>query len=138
MLQKRTHYLFAFFLAVTTSLTSCMEKNTTDAIEAYNLWGGEVPKEVEVINGNYWQSAHFTKEYIMSLELKASPLWRKELIKQNNLVETKERTSIPSKAPTWFKPTESFKAFTQSGFSQGSVYFEDTVSGRMFIYEIQL
>jgi hypothetical protein len=112
-----------------------MEKNTTHPIEVYNLWGGEVPKEVEVINGKYWQSAHFTKEYIMYLELKASPLWRTELIKQNNLVETKERISIPSDAPNWFKPTGSFKAFIQPEFSQGSVYLEDTASGRMFIYE---
>jgi hypothetical protein len=115
-----------------------MEKNTEDPVETYTLWGGEVPKEVEVIHGKYWQSSHWSKEYIMYLELKASALWRKEFIKQNNLVENKETNDVTSDAPSWFRPGKNFRTLTPSGFTQGSTYYEDTVSGRMFIYEIQL
>ena len=120
------------------SLVSCTEKNTNDPIATYKLWAGEAPKDVQVINGKYWQSSHWTKEYIMYLELKASPLWMNEFIKQNNLVESKERMAIPFDAPVWFKPNDSFKSLKQSEYGQGSAYFEDTLNGKMFIYEIQL
>ena len=117
----------------------CKEENSEDPIKVYTLWGGEKPpKEVQVIHGKYWQSAHWSKEYIMYLELKASPLWRKEFIKQNNLLKNKETKSIPSDAPLWFKPGNNFRILTVPGFSEGSIYFEDTISGKMFIYEIQL
>jgi hypothetical protein len=123
---------------VTISLVTCTEKKTNDPIETYKLWAGEVPKDVQVVNGKYWQSSHWTKEYIMYLELKTSPLWINEFNGQNNLVESKEQTDIPPDAPVWFKPTKRFKSLRQSEPSQGSVYFEDMISGTMYIYEIQL
>jgi hypothetical protein len=138
MKQIRTHFSILLLAILITSISSCREKNTEDPNEAYELWGGEVPKGVEVIHGKYWQSSHWSKEYIMYLELKASRLWRNEFIKQNNLVENKEPKSIPSDAPNWFKPGKNYRSLTLPGFSQGSIYYEDTITGQMFIYEIQL
>ena len=136
--QKTKCTLFIFLITVLISITSCREKKTEDPIEAYTFWGGEVPKEVQVIHGKYWQSSHWTKEYILYLELKASASWRKEFIKQNNLVENKESETIPVDAPNWFRPANNCRIYKQSGVSEGSVYYDDTLNGNMFIYEIQL
>ncbi len=82
-------------------------------------------------------SAHWTKECITYLELKATSEWRTEFIRQNNLKPDTDYT-IPADAPSWFKPNAGYKIGKPSGFNQGSVYFEDSVVGRIFIYEIQL
>lgn len=128
-----------FFTALVFLLIACIEKNTEDPKETYMLWSGEKPsKEVEIIHGKYWQSSHWSKEYIIYLELKGSPLWRNEFIKQNSLIQGKTDESLPSNAPSWFKPTAKFKIWKPSKFSQGAVYYENSQSGQMFIYEIQL
>ena len=138
---KQSQLLKFLILLIILSLTfqSCLEKNTEDPIKTYLLWSGEEPSDqVSILHGKYWESAHWSKEYIMYIELNASPLWRKEFIKQNDLIKTSERQSIPSDAPVWFKPGKNFNLFIPSGFNQGSQYYEDTVSGKVFIYEIQL
>lgn len=129
----------AFGVCIVISMVSCMEKNTNDPIETYKYWAGELPpKEVDVIHGRYWQSSHWSKEYIMYMDVKTPQAWRSQFIKQNNLVETTDQYGLPSDAPDWFKPTKSFRAFVPAGPGQGSVYYEDTLTGRMLIYEIQL
>jgi hypothetical protein len=67
----------SFLIGVFSSFT---EKTSENPNETYMLWSGEKPSnEIEVIRGKYWLSAHFTKEYIMYLELLASPVWRRNL-----------------------------------------------------------
>jgi len=128
-----------FLIGTVISFASCKEKSTEDANEAYFFWSGEKPnKEIEVLHGKYWQSRHWSKEYVIYLELKASPLWRREFIKQNNLVVAKTQEVIPSDRPSWFMPDTNFLKLVPSGSNEGSVYFEDTVTGKVFIYEIQL
>ena len=125
--------LFAFLF------TACMEKKTEDPIKTYKFCTGEKPpKEIEVVRGKYWESSRWSKEYIMYLELKAPADWRNEFIRQNNFVNSKGNSNIPADAPFWFKPAVNFKAWIPSGFTQGSTYYEDTLSRKMFIYEIQL
>ena len=112
---------------------------TDDPIETYKFWSGEHPKKnIKIIHERYWQSAHWTKEYIMYMELIAPGPWRSQFIQQNNLVETNTRPAIPSDAPTWFTPGRNLRTFAPTENSQGSIYCEDTLSGKMFIYEIQL
>jgi hypothetical protein len=138
MRNSKTVSNFAAILLVSGMLVGCFEKKTDDPIKAYQYWAGEKPNErIEVINGRYWGSAHWSKEYIMYLELKASPLWRAEFIRQNNL-KLDTFYAISDDAPSWFKPIGSYKIWRPSGFDQGSVYFEDTVEGHLFIYDIQL
>jgi hypothetical protein len=117
--------------------TACSEKRTNDPVRAYTYWAGEKPNDIKVINGQYWESAHWSKEYILYMELKATRLWRKEFIKQNNLVVTTDY-EIPDDAPSWFKLNSGFKMWKPSGFDQGSLYLEDSVTEHFFIYEIQL
>lgn len=125
-------------LIVAVLCVGCMEKNTTDPVEAFKYWSGEKPgKDVQVINARYWESAHWTKEYVMYMELKASSLWRSELIRYNNLKrDTVYR--LPDDAPAWFKPGPQVRIWQHSEFSQGSVVLEDSTKGRLWIYEIQL
>jgi hypothetical protein len=118
---------------------SCIEKKTDDPIETYKLWSGESPqKDIEVYHGKYWQSAHWSKEYIMYLELKAPAPWRMQFVQQNKLVVTNTRPAIPSDAPAWFAPGMNLRTLAPVENGQGSIYCEDTLTGKMFIYEIQL
>src|SRR5688500_8435827 len=87
-------------------LFSCSEKISSDAEECYRLWSGiKPPKEINVVNGSYWQSAHFTKEYILFLEIKANDYWIKQFIKENKLVPANDKWAQPNKTPSWFVPT---------------------------------
>jgi len=132
--------LFLIFIFLGFSLISCSEKNSVNPEEVYYLWSGTKPtNEVKLINGKYWQSSHFTREYQMYLELIAPKNWISEFIKQNDLkLLTSTSIDLPVDAPVWFKVKPGFKAFVPSGFSQGSIYFLDDNTGYMLIYEIQL
>ena len=72
------------------------------------------------------------------MELTAAPGWRDQFVKQNKLIESKKEFGLPTDAPDWFKPTNNFRELVPAGPDQGSVYYEDTVAGKMFIYEVQL
>jgi hypothetical protein len=118
----------------------CREVNTHDPLEVYTLWSGDKPpKEVRLIQGKYWQSSHWSKEYVMYLKLQAPTSWRTEFIKQNHLVYLKDTSIAPEPdIPDWFRPTNKYRVYLPSGFNQGSVYYEDTATGIMYLHEVQL
>ena len=132
---KRPHILITLLLTV-----SCMEKKTSDANDTYKYWAGtNAPPDFELINGQYWQSAHWTKEYILYLKFKPTEEWWTEFLKQNYISADKDEWTMPSDAPTWFKPTaNSVRYGGGDDFHQGSRYFRDTITGICYIYEIQL
>jgi hypothetical protein len=136
---KRIANALLFLISVMT-LSGCGEKNTDIPSEVYILWsGGKPPNGVHLIRGRYWQSSHWSKEYIMYLKLQAPELWRRNFIKQNHLVYLKDTSLAPDPdVPDWFRPTNKDKVYVPSGFNQGSVYYEDTVTGTMFLHEVQL
>jgi len=117
-----------------------MEVNTTDQMDAYNYWAGtNPPDDLKVLNGQYWQSAHWTKEYIMYLKLKPTNEWWNEFLKQNYISADTDEWIKPSDAPTWFTPSDnSIRYGGGDDFDQGSRYFRDTLTGECYIYEIQL
>ena len=121
-------------------LISCSEIKTDSPQEIYKYWSGtNSSSDLELLNGQYWQSAHWTKEYIMYLELKPSDKWWNEFLEQNHISVDKGDWAIPDDAPTWFKPSENSVRFGgDSDFDQGSRYFRDTLTGICYIYEIQL
>ncbi|MFT3843884.1 MAG: hypothetical protein QM725_02435 [Lacibacter sp.] len=107
--------------------------------ETYKYWtGANAPNDIELLNGQYWQSAHFTKEYIMFLKFKPSKKWWNEFTKQNNLITDTTKWTNPSETPNWFLPTNKSLQFRQAGFSESSRYFCDTSTGICYIYEMQL
>jgi len=72
------------------------------------------------------------------MELKAPRFWTDQFIAQNNLIKDSDDVALPSDVPAWFNPRKNFQVFRQKGFDEGSLYFEDTSSDRVLIYEIQL
>lgn len=116
-----------------------MEKRTSDPNKAYEYWAGGPPdKNIKLTHGWYWQSAHWSREYIMYLEINAPAEWRAAYIKQNNLMETQTNPGFPQDAPAWFKPGKKFRTLVRAGSGGESVYYEDTLKGMMLIYETQL
>lgn len=129
---------FVVVVALSLNLVGCSERTTDDPIESYRLWSGRTPStDVNVIHGRYWKSAHFTKEYILYMELKVSPKWRDEYLRQNALVQAEDKWVCPQDAPSWFKPPQNYRIWRLPQPYQRSRVFEDGM-GHMFIYEIQL
>ena len=121
-------------------LTSCMETKTSDAKDTYKYWAGtNATADIELMHGQYWQSPHFTKEYIMYLKFKPTKEWWDQFLKQNSISEDKDSWTVPNDAPSWFKPSnKSMRYGGGNDFDQGSRYFRDTITGISYIYEIQL
>ncbi len=120
-------------------LTGCWDRKTMDPDEVYKYWTGEKPGAgVKLLRGQYWQSAHWTKEYIMYLELTVPNDWWEGFRTQNKLSLTKANWDVPSDAPTWFKPPHPYQMWKLPDEYQQSRYFKDSLSDTLFIYEIQL
>jgi len=122
-------------------LTSCDEINTNNPIKAYTYWAGEEPPgDLEVLKGQYWESAHWTEEYMMYLKLKPTNEWWDKFLKQNYMSADTEEWSVPNDAPTWFIPSNNSVRYIRQDtyFDQGSRYFKDTITGVCYIFEMQL
>ncbi len=73
-------------LSLTFLLTSCSKIETTDAKEVYQYWSGtELPKEIQLIKGAYYQSPHFSLEYELFLKFKTDENWFDEFVEYNEL-----------------------------------------------------
>lgn len=136
------------YFLILTFLFNCSEKTSENEHEIYNLWlSQKEPKNITVLNGKYWESAHWSKEYEIYIQLKSDEKWWNEFKKINNLNqyqssftdEIEERFyKIPLKKiitqPEWFKPKKTSEIYiTHSG-----EYFWDEAAGIIFIHEIQL
>ncbi|MES2426636.1 MAG: hypothetical protein V4560_06660 [Bacteroidota bacterium] len=130
-------YIFLVF-SVCISMVSCIERSTTDAAKSYELWAGEKPGHgAWAIHGKYWQSAHFTKEYITYLELTVVPRWKTEYLSQSHLIVSPDSTFSISDPPLWFKPKRPYKIWKQPGNGQ-ILCVEELASSHVFIFEAQL
>lgn len=118
----------------------CSEIKTDNAVKTYRYWAGSnVTKEIGLLNGQYWQSSHWTKEYIVYLKLKSTKQWLNSFIKQNQLVIDKRNWTKPDDAPDWFDPSDNLIRYSDGkDFDQGTRYIYDSKSGICYIYEIQL
>jgi hypothetical protein len=129
-------YVFIIFLFFFTS--SCSVK-CDDPKESFEYWTGESPpKDMKVIQARYWQSAHWTREYITYLILKPTNIWWSEFIKQNSLVPITTDWNPPTDTPKWFNPPKHCLKWATGDDFQGSRYFQDSLTGVCYVYEIQL
>lgn len=121
-------------------VTSCSEIRTNNPTEVYKHWSGSAPsRDVELLNGQYWQSSHWTREYILFLNINATETWWAEFVDQNSLVIDNERLIKLTDKPKWFNPNKNMAVYRRAGsFDQGSRYFRNTETSECFIYEIQL
>ena len=131
-------------LLLSFTLTACSEKKTNDALESYRYWTGtrywagtNPPSDLNLIEGKYWQSYHWTKEYIVYLKFTATKTWWDDVMELNNFSEDNGEWTIPNDAPVWFKPSEDSIRY-RSNLSRNSRYFRDELTGICYIYEIQL
>jgi hypothetical protein len=129
-------FFFRYFFKIVLflSLAGCTEKKTDDPIKT----GQSPTKEVKPLHGKYWESANYSKEYKMWLEVKAPQPWIIKYILENKLIECQPCSTIPDEAPIWFKPDKNCKQLIRAEDNFESMYFYDTVKSKMFIYETQL
>lgn len=138
MIRSNTSLKLIAVLAFTIFLSACREKTYHNPYEVYKRWAGSDPSsDVEVIHGKYWESAHWSKEYVLFIELKASKGWVEEFAKQNKLVKDSTTDQI-SGVPDWFNPTKEFLRFRRKNDMYGSRYYFNLKSDKVFIFEAQL
>jgi len=129
------------FVIIIFLFSSCYDKTSTNPNEVYQFWTGVKPSnEMKVINGKYWESGHFTKEYIMFLEIETDKYFWNKFKQENQLViDTIKNENRMSEKPKWFTPSEnSIQYKLNDNFDQGSRYYEDLINNKIYIYEIQL
>src|SRR5689334_17069117 len=96
-------------------LTGCREVNTTDPITAYQHWTGmQPPTDLKVLKAQYWQSPHWTKEYVLYLKMKPTIKWWNEYVNGNHLSVDSTIWLAPSDAPVWFQPSNNCLKYTLS------------------------
>lgn len=131
------HLIILSLLSFT--ITGCFEKKTDNALKAYTYWAGvKPPDDIKVLNGSYWESSHWSKEYILFLKLKATKEWVYAFINQNELIKTTEGENLPEDIPNWYQPSKKSLVYTSEESYNKSKYYFDSATNIMYIYEIQL
>jgi uncharacterized protein YceK len=120
-------------------MTGCSEINTTDPVDSYKYWAGTTPpKDLEIVQAKYWQSSHWSKEYILYLRVKPTNEWWNEFVKQNNLTQDNGQWSVPTNSPGWFKLPATGTLYRPENDFYDSRFFRDSQTGECYIYDIQL
>ena len=130
------------FVSLFFVFSSCNEIKTDDPTESYEMWVKSNSNEkINVLNGKYWQSSHWSLEYLLFLEVKNDNTWWSKFKKENDLIIDTSEFNLENvyERPNWFKPNiNSIKYKYDSEFDQGARYFEDTINNKIFVYDIQL
>ena len=102
------------------------------ALETYRYWAGQDPDDdMEVINGEYWSSAHWSKEYTLYLELRF-PRARDFVMGRN--FKRVEAWHALRDAPEWFDPSAQYELWEGQS---GSHYYLHPTKGHLYIFERQ-
>jgi hypothetical protein len=125
-------------LFLTTILISCLPVNTSNPENAFGYWSGMKPPEgMEIFEGKYNRSPHFTMEYEFILKFKPTEKWWKEYISINELkIDTiKNNWSKNIKLPKWFNTNENYTIYSKNDELDHSRYFINPSTGICYIYE---
>jgi hypothetical protein len=122
-------------------LASCSVK-TRNAEKAFKYWSGsKPPDEIQMINGEYYRSPHFTLEYKLFLKFKTNRKWFNEFVKYNGLKpDTLHHHWKPHhELPDWFKPDSRYLVYAKKMNDEFEVsrYFIDTLNRICYIYETE-
>jgi len=102
------------------------------AVETYRYWAGKDPDEdMEVINGEYWSSDHWTKEYTLYLELRFPRA--KDFVMGRNFKRVEQWYALRN-APEWFDPTAQYELWEGQ---LGSLYYIHPKKGHIYMFERQ-
>jgi len=134
------------FLPLIITLISCGIE-TYDSEKAYDYWeNGAIGEEVEIVNGQFWKSGHWTYEYVVFLELRPSKKWKNKFFQtyrssenqlgKYNSENSNHLTHGPNwfESPDWFKPNSEFEVYAGYG---GNYYWNEKENILLF-YEMQL
>jgi hypothetical protein len=120
-------------------LVSCSVKSK-NAEESFQYWSGrKPPKQIELIEGEYYKSPHFSLEYALFLKFKSDENWFYEFVKQNKLKINKDKKNWTklTEFPDWFKPNTQYLIFCKNPKDEfeRSRYFIDPESRMCYFYE---
>lgn len=118
-------------------LTNCLPIETKNGNKAYEYWSGEEPpKEIEIIEGEYYQSPHFTLEFEFFLKFKPNEEWHLEFLKQNKFEkDTLNGGSLRlTKPPEWFLTDHNFEVYSKNDEYDRSRYFVNRKNGLCYLY----
>jgi len=110
-------------------------------------FGERVPKGVEVVHSRYWNSDHFTHEYVYFMEITATDEWWENYKRTNSLMQF-TLPSMPggtwegnSQFPNWFAPgsNDLYEAWSVHGKGGTSMKIRVRKSDRhIFLHDKQL
>ncbi len=138
-------YAFLFFVyMLTASFYIGSGTWEDDPKNWYRAFREEPPAEVTVIHSKYWNSAHFTEEYIYFFEVRATPEWRDAFLRRREVepVPPSEVWSFhppPTElTPDWFAPdpVTDYDVWDHAGY-HGSVFINKT-NGHIHFYGVKL
>ncbi|KZS39499.1 hypothetical protein AWE51_25800 [Aquimarina aggregata] len=134
MIKKITLIGFVFLLV------SCFPVETKNAEKAYKYWSrSEIPNEIELIKGEYYQSPHFSLEYELFLKFKSDKKWFEKFVKYNGLEIDTIRNDWKNwtELPEWFEPDQNFLIYAkdQTNEFERSRYLRNPETGISYIYE---
>ncbi|MFD2564808.1 hypothetical protein [Aquimarina rubra] len=134
MIKKITLIGFVFLLV------SCFPVETKNAEKAYKYWSrSEIPNEIELIKGEYYQSPHFSLEYELFLKFKSDKKWFDKFVKYNGLEidTTSNDWKNWTELPEWFEPDQNFLIYAkdQTNEFERSRYLRNPETGISYIYE---
>ena len=121
-------------------LVSCLPIDTKNPEKAYKYWSGsDVPNNIELLKGEYYQSPHFTLEYELFLKFKSDKQWFDEFVTYNKL----ERDTIGNdwslwtELPKWFTYNQDYIIYArdQTNEFERSRYLRHPKTGITYIYE---
>lgn len=102
------------------------------ALETYRYWAGQDPDDdMEVINGEYWSSAHWSKEYTLYLELRFPRA--RDFVMGRNFKRVEPWHALRD-APEWFDPSAQYELWEGQS---GSHYYLHPTKGHLYIFERQ-
>jgi len=139
IIHLRSYRILYYFLLVPILCAGCLEIQTNKPSKAYENWANQVPPEnVEVINGKYWQSAHWTLEYMAYLEIKTDSVWVNKLLENSKYVVSEKAIRFSSDKPEWFNPPKSYQVYVSDRRNIDSAFFVSTDKRHIFIFDIQI
>lgn len=140
-----TYKCYILLVLMLLLFTNCKRKVSDDPKECYRLWLKQDPtQKVELIHGWCWKSnlwyKEFRHEHEIYLEMRVSRKWRNRLIKNNDLIISKQEWIKPDDAPTWFNPPGEYLKWKlpkkyRNNPNYSGITFEDSTTGHVFFYE---
>ncbi len=119
--------------------SGCFQIHTDNPEKAFKYWTGisSSNSEVDVINGKYWRSSHFTLEYEVYLKMKVSAAWKTSLIELNEMLPDTTEWYCPKDVPSWFFFPEEYVKY-KSALNDNLLLWEQLNGDTVYIYDLQL